>query len=64
MAFIISVLIPVPILMPRFTNDRKEIMIRSKLRNKFNKYDRNVTSQNYKKQINQCVNSKTYTKTT
>ena len=43
MAFIISVLIPIPIIMPRFTNGLKEIMIRSILLNKFNKSNRNVT---------------------
>ena len=60
LAFIISV--PVPIPMPRFTNNRKEIMIRSKLRSRFNKSSISVKRQNYKKQKNKSVNSKTYTK--
>ena len=37
---------------------RKEIMIRSKLRNKFNKSRARVNWRNYKKQRNKCVKYK------
>ena len=42
---------------------RKEIMVRSKLRNKFNKSFISVNRQNYKKQRNKCVKALKHAKT-